>query len=497
MNKFVKVKTKTVADTVSERIQRLILGGGLKPGEKLPSERNLAAEFNVSRVSLRQGIAILEELGLLVVKKGGTYVCDVISPSLVKPFEHLFSWYPKALSDMLELRQVLEGAAAGFAAKRICDSDKKILGFYYRQMEDAIESKKESAILAASNDFHMAIADCSHNLVLATVLRGILALLESAKVQGSLLKNLELFADIQKDLYQSILEGKTDATDAAVQRNFDLYSELLVKKDNTKAAEEDLVNDSISTDTVAARIEHLMICGHYTSGEKLPSISELSAETRQAEKNVEQALALMESKSLLQKQGDNYYVVHEESGPIISDPLVYLMHTDDRVTYDVLELRILLEKFSASHAAKSKDESKQKYLQFRLQQLLSEKEDYQASSNAINDYEFHLAIASMSGNLALIYLMRGLFNLVRVSIDSWLSLFNEEVGDISIIEKQHIKICDNIISGDSGNASDAMRDHLEFVVVTMRDIAARKEREIYAEQRWRYLENQFGTKKLD
>lgn len=499
MTQFTQLNTKSVADTVSEKIQHLILGGGLKPGEKLPSERNLAAEFSVSRMSLRQGIALLVDMGLLVVHKDGTYVCDVISPSLVEPFAHLFNWYPKALNDMLELRLLLETEAIELAIKRSCESDQKIIEFFFERMQTAF-SDGEQQIMPAVNDFHMAIIDCSYNLALATVLRGILALLRSSYEQHPNISHLNEFQFIQERLYQAVISKDTAMAQKMVNRHIEILKSLYPTLDENKETningentKEDTVN-SLLLDKTISRIEHLLICGYYEAGKRMPSAKEIANEINESEETIETSLSLMEERSLLIKKSGQLFAVKREAQPLINDPLVHLMNTDTRIAYNVLELRILLERNSAFQASKNDNIDKRNHLKSCLNKLLTEEGEYNANNNSIDDYEFHLAIADMSENLAITYLMRSLFNLLRVSISSWLALFNKEVGDISIIQNQHIDVCDSILASKPEEASEAMRAHLQYVITTMQDIYARKEREMYAQQRWRYLGNKFNLK---
>jgi len=498
LTQFTQLNTKSVADTVSEKIQHLILGGGLKPGEKLPSERNLAAEFNVSRMSLRQGIALLVDMGLLVVHKDGTYVCDVISPSLVEPFAHLFNWYPKALNDMLELRQLLETEAIELAIKRSCESDQKIIEFFFDRMQTAFSEGEQQVVMPAVNDFHMAIIDCSYNLALATVLRGILALLRSSYEQQPNIAHLNEFQFIQERLYQAVMSKDTAMAKKMVNRHIEILKSLYPTLEestsnniNNKDAEQSTVN-SLLIDKTISRIEHLLICGYYEAGKRMPSTKEIAKEINESEETIKTSLLLMEERSLLIKKSGQLFAVNREAQPLINDPLVHLMNTDTRIAYNVLELRILLERNSASQASKNDNIDKRNHLKSCLNKLLTEEDEYNANNNSIDDYEFHLAIADMSENLAITYLMRSLFNLLRVSISSWLALFNKEVGDISIIQNQHIDVCDSILASKPEEASEAMRAHLQYVINTMQDIYARKEREMYAQQRWRYLGNKFN-----
>src|SRR5437870_12279434 len=83
---FEAVRKVKVYEGVARQIERLISEGSLKPGDKLPSERELAEMFRVSRSSLRDGIRKLELLGLVEARHGeGTIVRDLSADSLVSP----------------------------------------------------------------------------------------------------------------------------------------------------------------------------------------------------------------------------------------------------------------------------------------------------------------------------------------------------------------------------------------------------------------------------
>ncbi|MGH1487029.1 MAG: FCD domain-containing protein [Cellvibrionaceae bacterium] len=496
---FDQINTKSVADSVSEQVKHLILGGGLKPGEKLPSERILATEFNVSRMSLRQGISLLIDIGLLEARKDGTYVCDVISPSLVGPFSQLFSWYPKALHDMLELRLLLQTKAIELAIERSCDSDKDILEFFYDRMQLAFETKKIPEIIEAVKELHLAIIDCSYNLVLATVLRGILSLLQSSLKDDIGKEHLSKYQFIQECLYKAVIQGDSGIANDMLERHIEMvksFSLLSSKVAFDQLSLNEQPSQSYRIDKAVARIEHLIICQHFEASKALPDLLLLSKEVGESEDVVNAALKVLLEKDILSIEKGKLCVATNSSKPLISDPLAHLINTDWKVALDVFELRIILERNSSYQAAENENYDKRNYLKTCLSRLLANDDDYNAHSNALDDYEFHLAIADLSENLATTYLMRGLFNLLRGSISSWLALFNKEVGDISIIQRQHINICDAILANTPNNASEAMREHLQYVITTVQRIAARKERETYAQQRWRYIENKYSLKSI-
>lgn len=156
----------------------MIASGALKPGFSLPSERDLSKQLDVSRPSLREALLILESRGLLQARRGGGYdVTDVTGPIITDPLVHLLQRHPSAIDDILELRHGLECIAAQFAALRATDKDIKKLGSLVASMRkrkgefDPFEDADRDA------DFHMSVAEASHNLALVHVTRGLFNLM--------------------------------------------------------------------------------------------------------------------------------------------------------------------------------------------------------------------------------------------------------------------------------------------------------------------------------
>lgn len=174
----VQPRRTRLSDAIAEQIEGLIANGELKPGFSLPSERDLSKQMNVSRPSLREALLILESRGLLQARRGGGYnVTDVTGPTITDPLVHLLQRHPSTVDDILELRHGLECIAAQFAALRATDTDIKKLGSLVTSMRrrkgefDPFEDADRDA------DFHMMVAEASHNLALVHVTRGLFNLM--------------------------------------------------------------------------------------------------------------------------------------------------------------------------------------------------------------------------------------------------------------------------------------------------------------------------------
>src|SRR6266702_4153316 len=111
------LRTPKLADAVAEHLERLILEGALRPGEKLATERELAAKLEVSRPSLREALDKLQARGLIETNKAGNFVSRFLAP-MTDPLIALFQSNDQALDDYVEYRCLIEGEAARLAAAR-------------------------------------------------------------------------------------------------------------------------------------------------------------------------------------------------------------------------------------------------------------------------------------------------------------------------------------------------------------------------------------------
>ncbi|KAJ04560.1 FCD domain-containing protein [Sulfitobacter mediterraneus] len=175
---FRPVAPEKLSHAVVRQIEELILRGILRPGERLPSERELAERLNVSRPSLRDAIAQLQASGLLSAKPGaGIYVAEVLGSAFAPALVELFERHEEAVFDYLSFRRDMEALAAERAAKYGSDTDLAVVQAVFDKME-AVHSKRnaeEEAQLDAQ--FHMAIIEASHNVVMLHMMRSMYELL--------------------------------------------------------------------------------------------------------------------------------------------------------------------------------------------------------------------------------------------------------------------------------------------------------------------------------
>ncbi len=175
---FQKIQTEKLSIAVVRQIELLILRGILRPGERLPSERELAERMGVSRPSLRDAIAELQEQGLLTAKAGsGIYVAEVLGSAFSPALIRLFGSHEEAVFDYLSFRRDLEGLAAERAARLGSTSDLKVVQATFDRMEAAHDRNATQDEAQLDADFHMAIIEASHNVVMLHMMRSMYDLL--------------------------------------------------------------------------------------------------------------------------------------------------------------------------------------------------------------------------------------------------------------------------------------------------------------------------------
>ena len=132
---FQKIDPEKLSQSVVRQIEHLILQGILRPGERLPSERELADRLAVSRPSLREAVATLEAAGLLATRPGsGIYVADVLGSAFSPALVRLFSTHPDAVADYVAFRRDLEGMAADRAARLGSDTDLQVIDSVFQKI---------------------------------------------------------------------------------------------------------------------------------------------------------------------------------------------------------------------------------------------------------------------------------------------------------------------------------------------------------------------------
>lgn len=181
-----QIQTRKLAEVIAEQLETMLIEGQLMPGQRLPSERDLAGQFEVSRPSLREAIQTLVSKGLLYRKQGGgTYVADQLTPQVTDPLMELVATRPEGQFDLLEFRHALEGMAAYYAALRGTEDDNQSLLAALGKVQIQLQAEDLAAQAQALAEFYLCMAKGSHNVVLTHVMGNLLSLLKE-NIEGNL-----------------------------------------------------------------------------------------------------------------------------------------------------------------------------------------------------------------------------------------------------------------------------------------------------------------------
>jgi DNA-binding FadR family transcriptional regulator len=160
----VAIESVSVVDAIESRIKGMIRGGELKPGDQLPSERELQSQMSVSRLPLREALARLQALGLINIRHGkGAFVERQVNSSALS--DVLIPFFPnnseEGLRELVEARSFLEGELTFLATQRanLVDLDR------LRELADADPAlvKDPEALADADYAFHREIARVARN----------------------------------------------------------------------------------------------------------------------------------------------------------------------------------------------------------------------------------------------------------------------------------------------------------------------------------------------
>ncbi|MYW65511.1 FCD domain-containing protein [Streptomyces sp. SID8379] len=151
-------------EQVLDRLRAYVAEGGLRAGDRLPTERDLAARLGVSRASVKQAIVVLEVQGLVEVRHGGGTYLVRDGLDVAEPVERLVE-RKKRLPDVLEAREALETKLAELAAERRTDADLTAL----RSALDRMAEDIGAGGLGIEGDrlFHAAVTAAAHSALLA------------------------------------------------------------------------------------------------------------------------------------------------------------------------------------------------------------------------------------------------------------------------------------------------------------------------------------------
>lgn len=220
-------KKETLAEQIVPQLMGLIQSGTLKPGDKLPGQRELAEKLGIGRPTLREALRALQLLGVLDIRHGGgVYVSSIAPDTLLGPL-HLFVSFDKhSLKTILEARKVIEGAVLATVAATASDALIKTLQLNMDQLALALELPTDAQLVqldTLAKEFRAAIEAAIANPILIRSLHS-LNILSSASRHRLLLQG---DPNILLKNHQLIIQALIDHDPAAAQKALETHIDYL------------------------------------------------------------------------------------------------------------------------------------------------------------------------------------------------------------------------------------------------------------------------------
>lgn len=212
------ITRRKVYELVAEHLTGQITAGRLKPGETVPTERDLTESYRVGRSSVREALRMLESQGLIRPLGNGTFVVAGDQHLLNQSLRLLFALDKVNLGELYEVRKILEVEAAALAAARRSDEHLRRIEQTIEQMAAGLTSQERFS--EADLRFHLELAAATRNRVITRMMEGIRDLLHRSlasiyQIPGSPARTLEQ----HRDIVRAVAAGSADGARAAMRQH--------------------------------------------------------------------------------------------------------------------------------------------------------------------------------------------------------------------------------------------------------------------------------------
>ena len=215
---YLPIQSERLYERIVSQIEQRIESGDLKVGDQLPSERELAEQFAVSRTAVREAVKALRQKGLVEIRPGrGTFITNEASDTIRSSLGMLIKMgATKGSGNLVEVREILEPEIAALAATRITDEYISAMQEAVNTMDTALENA--DLFIEADLDFHLALAEGTQNPIIPILMDSIIDLLREQRKRISLIKGgLQRGQVHHKKILDAVTQRNAQAARQAMQ----------------------------------------------------------------------------------------------------------------------------------------------------------------------------------------------------------------------------------------------------------------------------------------
>jgi len=179
---FKPVPTDRISNLVIEQIKEAVFQKRLKPGDKLPSERQLMDQFKTSRVTIREALRSLEHFGIIEIKRGvdgGAFIRDPNTKLITNFLQDMFLMGKIKISDMTEARLAIEPYSVRLATERMTEDALNKISQNIQEAKECLEKDNKEDARLLNLEFHRLIAQTSQNPVIIFMMDSIMDIMEN------------------------------------------------------------------------------------------------------------------------------------------------------------------------------------------------------------------------------------------------------------------------------------------------------------------------------
>lgn len=222
------LKKESVVQSVINRLTEGMRTGELKPGDKIPTEPELAESFGVARSSIREAIKILTYLGVLESRRPeGTFVCDGYTESMIDPMVYGIILNKDSFENLIELREMTEAGMMRLAIKNHEEGEIEELEDILGEMERIVEENGDKSIKAffeVDDKFHDKVASMGRNTMADKINRVVRTLTYAVRFEtvSSMISNgkAQELLDAHRELIEAIRQGKEENLNSIIRESY-------------------------------------------------------------------------------------------------------------------------------------------------------------------------------------------------------------------------------------------------------------------------------------